>query len=161
MPRHLHRNAITQSTSFLNRIFRTSHSLKCWKLCMIIPLLKPTKHPIPSLSYHPSFHFSVLCEILERVFNRRISLSLESNTLINRSSAPMALAELDPVIYNITPTQSKLSYTNLIFLDMEDAFAWVWKEHTSFIPHSINTVCDVFSLSLSYSKTSSKIRYLR
>lgn len=71
----------------LNSIWRTSEILSFWRTAIVISLLKSKLKTLSLLldSYRPFLLTSVLCKILERIVNNKLSWFVESRQLINNN----------------------------------------------------------------------------
>jgi len=131
MLQKLHHNAITHSTSLLNRILFSNSYPSMWKIATVIRLLKPLTDPTHPSSYRSIFLLSALSKILEKIINNRLIWFLETHEILSNSqfgchrkrSTLMALADSDAQIYEAHANSANIFS---MFFDMENAFPRVW-----------------------------------
>lgn len=84
--KHAPENVIDNLLDIFNLIWRTDSFPKTWRMVTIVPLLKLSKNPLLLDSwnnYRPISLTSILCKILERIFNKRLMWKLETDSCIS------------------------------------------------------------------------------
>lgn len=102
-----------------------------WNTSIIIPLLKPAKHPDRPDSYRPISLTSNLCKVFGRLVNSRLSWHLEAKNFLPSFQAGFrkGLSTVDHIVALeciIKKGFDDSTNTYAIFLDLSKAFDSTW-----------------------------------
>lgn len=110
-----------------NKIYDKGHVPQTWKHSLVIPINKPGKDPRHSTNYRPISLTSCLSKILERIINRRLQWTLETEQLLNtyQSAFRRKRGTTDNIAYLTDEVQKSFieqKQTVAIFIDIKKAY---------------------------------------
>lgn len=101
-------------------------------MATVIPSLKSSKKTLLLDNYHPVSLTPVLCEVLERIINKRLMWKLETNSCLNTHQCRFRAEKStqDQLLYfqnNIHGSFSAGRHLLAIFFDYSNAFDITWR----------------------------------
>ena len=127
MLKHLYHNITKVILYTFNKIYQDNIYPDWWKTAIIVPILKPLKDPLYSLTYYPISLTSCLSKLLEKMINIRLMWYLEEGNYIscaqsgfrtNRSTSDHLCQMESYVQQAITNRQ----HTKAVFFDLTKAY---------------------------------------
>ena len=120
-----------QILNFFNHLWINNIFPESWRTAIVIPILKPRKPPHISTSYRPISLTSCFCKIMEKIVNRRLSMYLDKNNVIQpyQSGSRKFHSTYDSLVRfesAIRENLLKSEYLVAVYFDIEKAFDMVW-----------------------------------
>ena len=124
---HLPDCALRFLLNVLNMIWETSTFPKGWTHSLIIPILKRNEDPSNPGSYRPISLTSIMCKLMERMVNSRLTWILEKFSIISplQNGFRKNRSTMDPIVQLENDIQKGLGNkeaTIVCFLDFEKAY---------------------------------------
>ena len=126
-------NRLKELQNIINQSFITGIVPKCWKMGMVIPILKPGKPKGNINSYRPISLLSCVGKAAERVIQNRLQYLVDQRRLLDRSQFGYCRGDstIDVHIrieHIIRKCLSSKETCLVIYLDLSSAFDVVWPE---------------------------------
>ena len=131
--KHMHMQNIKELLNIVNQSYMTGQVPECWKLGIVVPVLKPGKISTDVSSYRPITLLSCIGKIMERVIQRRLQYIVDRDTLLDGSQYGFCRGQgtldihikLEKVIRQCLESKE---ICLVIFVDLSSAFDRVWPE---------------------------------
>ena len=112
---------------FFNYIWQNQSFPSEWSNAITVPIHKPGKDPKSETSYRPIALTNVLCKIMERLVNRRLTTYLEKKNILHPMQFGFrkgrnTLHNLLVLEHDIKKSLAFDDFTTAVFLDIEKAF---------------------------------------
>ena len=134
MLKHLSADSRRNLLAVYNRIWCDGVFPSQWRESIIIPVLKPDKHPLSLDSYRPINLTNVPCKLLERMVSRRLCWILETRGLLApcQGGFRQGRSTTDNLVYlesAIRTAFSRRQHLVAVFFDMHKAYDTTWRRH--------------------------------
>ena len=127
MVQHLSLQDKSRLLDFFNLIWESQDFPTDWCEAVTIPILKPGKDSREASSYRPIALTNVLCKIMERLVNRRLSTYLEVNNVLHPMQSGFrkgrnTYTNLLALEHDVKGSLCYNDFTAAVFLNIEKAF---------------------------------------
>lgn len=125
-------NTLEAILDMFNKSWMEEYVPKCWKIALLVPILKPGKPSATVGSYRPISMLSSIGKLIERIICNRLQFELEKGNLLSETQFGFRKVRstndtLTILEHTIRETLIKKQICIVVFIDLAGAFDRVWK----------------------------------
>jgi hypothetical protein len=129
--KRLPRKTIVLLTVVFSRMLTLSYFSILWKYAAIIMIYKPRKPPHEPTSYRPISLLATTSMLFERLLLKRINDEHDPSTLLPSHQFGFrerhsGIHRVHQIVNEIATSLEEKKYCNTVFLDISQAFDWIW-----------------------------------